>query len=138
MTIVGSGKAVDLSGVEGGYSLFASSPAQAHVGLRVHSNGTLDATESGSLDWNIDNGTWRYGGAASLYEVQFTKNSGDDPAGSALTTWHSASDSPEIHYSVTSIGHKVGSFTVKLRLASNGLVLATKSFNLGAHVESGV
>ena len=51
---------------------------------RIDSDGDVYKVE-GATTTSI--GTWLLAGAAADFEVRFTKNSGDDPTGSALATW---------------------------------------------------
>lgn len=109
-------------------------PSEAHAGLRLTSSGGIQGTEATSTNWANVLGTWLILGAAADYEVQFTKNSGADPTTGVLTTWQALDTTRALTMVRTSIGSSIGNFTVKIRVAATGAVMAEASFSLSATI----
>lgn len=65
---------------------FAIQPLNASVGFDLYANGTFDEIQNGAVS---NSGTWKKGGVASQYDVQFLKTAGDNPtSGDTINTWH--------------------------------------------------
>lgn len=96
------------------------------VGWKLHTDGTIDTKEGASY---INKETWKGACANSSYECFMTKNSGVDPTGPALDTWHLCSTIRAWELSTPGVP-KANNLSFKIRRTSDDTILKTVTVSM--------
>lgn len=116
---------------------FSVDPANAHVGFRVHSDGTLDGAAGTSLSWSQNLGTWLVARVAADYDVRATLVSGDVPDGEATGDWVNCGTTRSWSHSVlTIVAPKQSQLLIELSFAGLQTPIDSCTVNLHATVET--
>lgn len=118
----------ELDDLDGG----SISAINSDAGVRLTSAGSCDALTGNPSSTYAQVGDDWYTGSGSptgaSYECRLTVNSGDTPAGSSTATWLALSSQRSWEVSPD----ESGNYTLEIRSASSGTVLASATFTMAA------
>lgn len=109
-------------------------PTNASAGMRLHSDGTIDATPNAatSLSYTDDLGTWLLSGSAADYEAQMTTGSPDPFSGQVQGSYLNLGTTRDWFAQITGTGTQDASGTLTIRDVATQTLQATCSVSMYA------
>ena len=134
---IASAGALALSQLQGVVYPIATFPSPYDPSISTATGGTATLTvdnTGGYSGTNAGSGTWKLYGAASAYDVRFTKTTGTTPTGSSVNTWLNlaSTQSWSLNQPSGGPGVKSCSGTLDIRDSTSGTIVATSSVSITA------